>query len=308
MSKGIPIHILESIETISELRVLTYLVKNENDSVAETSIRQISLELKTPRNSISSGFKQLIEKDIIKVVGVKGHKTTYGLTFKHEQKATMCSKDEQSPKEWKTVVAVSNEVSGSKDEQDNNILLNNNIKDFKDINLFNADINSVTNVNQNIYLTDSELGKLARRILVEWFLPMSTGINTKSNKQFFPQQINHLKDLLVAYRTEQVLAGIMYWTKINPPKNGITSIGFLKFKNKTTNNMLKALDYFKSEYINSMTDTEKEEAFEKAKKTVEEKEVEQRRQEEEREKVSNMSDNDFLSSLIAGINLDINKE
>jgi DNA-binding transcriptional regulator GbsR (MarR family) len=300
LSKNIPTNILESIETISELKVLLYLVNNNS----ETSIRQISLDLKTPRNSISSGLKQLVDKNIIKVIGTKGHKTTYGLTFEQGEVAQKLSNQKPND-EWKTVVAKRKDEDGSKTEHSSNIYIN--IKDFKDINLYKEDINSLTTVNENIYLSDQELGKLARRILVEWFLPMTTGIST-NNRAFFPQQINHLKDLLVEYRTEQVLAGIMYWVRINPPRNGINSLGFLKFKNKTTNNMLKALDYFKSEYINSLTSTENEEAFEKAKKTIEEKEAEQKRQEEERNKVASMSSDDFLSSLLAGINLDISKE
>jgi hypothetical protein len=147
-------------------------------------------------------------------------------------------------------------------------------------------------------LTDEELGKLARRVLMEWFLPLS---KVKSqNKWFFPQQMKLIKDLLVKWRTEQVLAGIQYWASVNPPKDGIKSVAWLNFEKKKVSHIMVALDYYKQQYLLTQADVEEEER--KAK--VEEMKVNAleivRKKQEEKKRVAEMSDNDFLSDLLGG--------
>ena len=114
-----------------------------------------------------------------------------------------------------------------------------------------------------------------------------------------------IKDLLVEWRTDQVLAGIYYWTKVNPPKDGMRSVMWLKFEKKKISHMMVALDYHKQQFIENQTELEEEVRLEKV-EVMKAKALEIAKQKvEQKAKVDEMSANDFLSDLLGGVKLNL---
>lgn len=317
----ISVELLKKINTVSALKLLIFLHEQSNEAGLYTdSVKGIVEKSGLARNSVNRALSELEEAKIIasrtgvgnrpntyKVSKVVGPKVDY-----QSAKKTYESSNVEGPKVdsggWKKAYgARKEEPSSSKVDTDINII-NNNIdnkdnillKDFKEFNFINNNINSLSTVNENLYLTDEQLGKLARRILIEWFLPLASLPKNLPN-YFFPQQMKILKDLLVEYNTEQVLAAIKYWTKINPPTNGMKSIKWLTYSRKNTSYVMIALDYFKTQYLEKDAEIEEEARL----KLVEEKKksaIEIAKQKvEERKKVEAMSNEDFLSDLLGGL-------
>lgn len=137
---------------------------------------------------------------------------------------------------------------------------------FDDEYVVKEDINSLSVVNQNLYVkSDYELGQEASRVLKWWF--DCNGLNRDRPGRYFSQQMNCLKDLLVKYRTEQVVAAVKYYTLVNPPNKGMHSIVFLKYKR----NVMKALDYYKGLYLEQQKERKMELAGEKQKEKTKKK-------------------------------------
>jgi hypothetical protein len=302
----IPIEYLKKIETVSSLKLIVYFYENANeDGIVRDSISGLVEKTGLARNSVNRALTDLLDNGVVnKVADGKGNQpNTYKVSsvkgpMSDGPTINIPTVDTTKVVDgWKKATGSKKEPikEPSKDLKDiNNILY----KDFKEYNFINNNINSLSVVNENIYLTDEELGKLARRVLMEWFLPLS---KVKSqNKWFFPQQMKLIKDLLVKWRTEQVLAGIQYWASVNPPKDGIKSVAWLNFEKKKVSHIMVALDYYKQQYLFTQADVEEEER--KAK--VEEMKVNAleivRKKQEEKKRVAEMSDNDFLSDLLGG--------
>lgn len=313
---SIPIDVLEKIESVSALKVLIFFYKKSDSSgVIKKSLKDIENGSGIARNSTKKGLAELEEsKLVVKILEGKGTRpNTYkvsklvGPMIEHNQTLVGSNSDRSKTdlQGWKKSTGA-RKTRESNEVKDININNNTIIKDFKDINFINNDINSLSVVNENLYLTDEELGKLARRILVEWFLPLAK-LKGQPSKFFFPQQMKILKDLLVKYRTEQVLASIKYWCEVNPPKDGMRSLRWLMFERKDVTHVMVALDYYKQQFVVNGEESQihirkVEEAKAHALEIVNKKN-------EEREKVKNMSNDDFLSSLLGGFGkIEVKKE
>lgn len=302
---AVPIHLLKKVETISALKVLIYLYdKSKDNGVIRISLNQLTDESQIARNSAKRGLQELIENKVVEQIATgKGNLPNTYRVSKIDISKVDTSKDDTSATDVlqykKAVGSKSDEVSVPTDGQlDNNI--NIIYKDFKEYNLYNKDINSLSIPNENHKLNDEQLGKLARRVLVEWFLPLAK-FKEKKSKFFFPQQMKLIKDLLVKWRTEQVLAGIKYWTEISPPKDGMKSMKWLDYEKKNISHMMIALDYFKQQYINNESEIKKEERQSKVAE-MKLKAVEIAKENLEKKlKVESMSDNDFVADLLGGI-------
>jgi hypothetical protein len=270
-------------------------------------MNQIVDESGIARNSAKRGLQELLDKKIVEQIatGKGNHPNTYKVSKVDTPKIDSPKVDTSS-----SVIDGYKKAVGSKDEDDlepkvdpteqDNIINNIIYKDFKDYNFFYEDINSLSIFNDNLKLNDEQLGKLARRVLVEWFLPLAK-FEKKMPPYFFPQQMKMIKDLLVQWRTDQVLASLKYWIEVNPPKNGISSVRWLMFEKKGVSHMMVALDYYKQEYMN----TENESKEEVRKEKVEEMKAKAleiaKDKVAKKTKVDEMSDNDFLKDLLGGL-------
>ncbi|MER2008896.1 MAG: hypothetical protein ABS939_15710 [Psychrobacillus sp.] len=306
----IPVSLLNKVETISALKVLTYLyAKSKDNGVARVSINQITDESGIARNSAKRGLEELLKNKVVEQIATgRGNQANTYKVSKVDVSKVEESKDDVSKVNTSATVEGYKKAVGSKadrncvpiDGQSKDYINNIIYKDFKEYNLFDKDINSLSVPNENHKLNDEQLGKLARRVLVEWYLPLAKFKNKQSNF-FFPQQMKLIKDLLVQWRTEQVLAGIQYWTKVNPPKDGMKSVAWLKFERKGTSYMMVALDYYKQQNIEQQSEHEQEE---RANKVEEMKANAIKIAQEKLAKkieVDSMSDNDFLKDLLGGI-------
>jgi hypothetical protein len=167
-----------------------------------------------------------------------------------------------------------------------------------ELDFIKEDINSLSTVNPNAELDEKSLGQLARRVCLE-VLAKRAKSHMEAHK-WFPSQIKMLKELLLSYRTEQVVAAIVYWTTIKPPPNGLTSVKYLTYKSKNgSTKLMEALDYYKAEYMSKVAPVL---AKQKVQEEIARKEKARQdalaRQEADRQRVEKMDDRDFLDSLI----------
>jgi hypothetical protein len=318
---SIPIKTLQKIETISAFKVLVYLYeKSHDDGIIRISMNNIADDSGIPRNSVKRGLQELLDKNIVEQIatGHGNHPSTYKVSKIDIPKIDMPKVDSPTdgPKEnylkqeiqgyRKAVGARIEDDCGPKvDHMEKDNIINNIIyKDFKEYNLYHNDINSISLPNDNHKLNDEQLGKLARRVLIEWFLPLAE-LKTKQKKSFYPQQMKLLKDLLVMWRTDQVLAGIYYWTKVNPPKNGLSSVMWMKLEKKNISHMMIALDYFKQQFIKKQGELEEEVRLEKVEKMKAKAIAIAKEKMEQKAKVDEMSANDFLNDLLGGVKLNL---
>jgi biotin operon repressor len=310
---------LKKVKTMSALKVLVaFFVKadKEGDSF-EYSLSDISKDSGVSKNTIRKAVQELMDLGFIVFNSQAGQTNKYRVTVSNSAipkvdtlKGKTVSKVD-TPKN-KTVAKAdtvksgqelewSRAVASSEDEQ--KVIIN----DLKDINILKEDINSLTILNNNLFLNDKELGQLAKKIFTEKFLPVCG--DGKKQAYWFAQQMKIMKDLLVEYRTEQVIAGIEYWGKINRPKNGLSSLVYLKFKKKNGTNMMEALDYFKSEYLKVADELEKNSREAILADRIREVEEKKKVAKEEKKVVDNMTDDDFLSNLLGGFGkIEIKKE
>jgi hypothetical protein len=302
---SIPITLLKRVETVSALKVLVYLYEKSHDNGAiRVSLNQIVDEAGIARNSAKRGMQELLDKKVVAQIatGRGNQPNTYKVSKVDIPKIDSPKVDpnQVSVEGWQKATGSKREPISDPTDGQSLEIINIIYKDFKEFNFLNNDINSLSRENDNHNLNDEQLGKLARRVLVEWFLPLAKFEKKQQSKFFFPQQMKLIKDLLVQWRTEQVLAGIEYWAKINPPKDGMKSVAWLKFEKKKVSHMMMALDYFKQQYLEQKDELEEEvrkqkvaemkaKALEIAKEKVEHK-----------SKVDDMSDNDFLKDLLGG--------
>lgn len=301
----IPIDTLDKLETISALKVLLYLHKKaHNDGVIRISMNNIIDGSGIARNSVKRGLQELLDNNIIEqiAIGKGNHPNTYRVSKVDSPKVDPIEVGTQVINGYKKAVGtrLSDDSSPKVDHTEESNIINNIIyKEFNLNNLLNKDINSLSLANDNHHLNDEQLGKLARRVIVEWYLPLAQP-NSKS-KSFFPLQMKLAKDLLVMYRTEQVLAGIYYWSKIDPPKDGMKSLMWLKFERRKVSHTLIALDYFKQGFIDKKHEIEEESRLEKV-EIMKHKALEIAREKVEKKKqVDEMTDNDFLSDLLGSL-------
>jgi DNA-binding MarR family transcriptional regulator len=317
---------LNQIKTISSLKVLiAFLAMGEKLGKKEfdCSIPKIAMEYGMSQNSVRSGIKELEELKFIEVVQRNADKTNaYKIlvtTSRNEAPSPSNIEAPTSKVEAPPVIIDSQEkreeymlatAARKKKEQDEAIENEINNIDFNNIDIYTEDINSVTVVNKNIYMTDKELGKLARRVVNEIYAPT---LRTNQDQKFFAVQMRHMKDLLVEYRTEQVVAAIKYWTEVSPPPNGLVSLQFLKYKRKnrsgvSVSNVMIALDYYKQQFIANAHEYKKDEIeqkqAERAKKEQEAKELAAKKAEE----VANMTNEEFIAGMLGRFKLNIKKE
>lgn len=302
---NIPLKYLEKIETISALKVLVCFFQKEERTV-KYSISELSSDTGMAANSVRTGLKELVKIGYIKETKEKSKDRSriYEVVLKIEPSIVDSSEMNSSKNEpsaiepsksdtleWETATAARKKKTEEEPE------VNNIIIDYDNINYYTEDINSVSIVNPNIYLSDKQLGQIANRIVRDKFAPRVSG--TRHNS-WFPQQMKLTKDLLVEWRTEQILAAIEYWTVFSPPPNGVMSMRFFMLKDRSgRSKMLEALDHFKADYLEHF-------AHEDAKFKIEQKqqeaarkaEEEKKRADKEKEEAANMSDDEFLKSLL----------
>jgi hypothetical protein len=304
---SIQIKYLNQIETISAVKVLIsfcHKVVKDRLFIVEYAIADIAEDSKVSENTTRRAIKELVDLKFIEVISTgRGHATArYKVLIEvpfprpaevepQKIEGHKIEPPKVEPLKWEKAVA----VRKNEHKQEDNIINNINNIDLININLLREDINSLSVVNSNIYMNDKELGQIANRVMREVFLPNAIG---SKPSYWFPQQMKLMKDLLVQWRTEQVVAAIRYWTKINPPPTGVSSLRFLMFKRKNTSNLMHALDYWKQEYINTVAH---EDAEAKAAEAISRAEEAEKKMMQEAEQVANMSDADFLANLFGGI-------
>ena len=301
----IPIDTLGKLETISALKVLLYLHrKAHKNGVIRISMNNIVDDSGIARNSVKRGLQELLDNDIIEQIatGKGNHPNTYRVSKVDSPKVDPIENHEQEIQGYRKAVGtrLSDNSSPKVDHTENDNIINNIIyKEFNINNLLNNNINSLSLANDNHKLNDEQLGKLARRVIVEWYLPLAQP-NSKA-KNFFPMQMKLAKDLLVMYRTEQVLAGIHYWAKVEPPKDGMKSLMWLKFEKKKVSHMVIALDHYKQEYLKKQHEVEEESRLEKV-EIMKQKALEiAKNKSENKKKVDEMNDNDFVNDLLSNL-------
>lgn len=326
---SVPIQYLSKLKTISALKVLVVFLAMRDKLGKDQfnySVPSISEDSGMSQNAVRNGIKELVSLNFIQVVELHNDKSNvYRIVLTPSKsevvggaksevdtpaKVESPSKSEvaKTRAEYRFAVAGRKKKEEKQEEEINNNI--NNI-DFNNINIYTEDINSLSVINTNIFMTDKELGKLARRILNEVYLPLSR--NGKQDTRFFAMQMRCLKDLLVDYRTEQVVAAIKYWTEINPTPNGLTSLHFLKYKRKNrqgvmVSNVLIALDYYKQQFLANAHEFKKDEIekklADKAQREQEEKEAAAKRAEE----VAQMKPEEFISGMMNRFKLNLKKD
>jgi hypothetical protein len=306
---------LKQVRTISAVKALvSFLTKSETlgSKIIDYSRFDLSEDSGISLTSAKLSIAELIEIGFIEKIERKGSKaTTYRILIDNDQS----NKDEVetdrletdrletdrlevSPPIVENTYKKACAASNKEEQESNNIIKINNI-DFNNININIEDINSLSVLNTNLFMTDKELGKLANRVFKEVFLP---NLMVKNNSvSWHCAQRGFMKDLLVQYRTEQVVAGIIYWTEIKQAPKGITSLKFLMWKNrKGKTNLMEGLDYFKQEYIKNSH----EHLGEEAEKIIVDQMRKKRDEEEEmlkqKERVENMSNEDFIEQMFSG--------
>lgn len=301
---SIKIEYLKQMKTISAVSVLiSFCQKAEREQSLdiEYAISDIAEDSGISKNTTRRAIEELVELKLISVICIgKGNITT---TYKILFDLPSVGPQDVGPQEveglitdslqWQKSVATRKKAVSQEQEVINNI---KNI-DFNTLNLLKDDINSLSVVNSNIYMTDKELGQLANRVMREVFLPLTTG--TKA-QWWFPAQMKIMKDLLVQWRTEQVVAAIRYWTEINPPANGISSLKYLLYERKGTSNFMHGLDYYKQQYVANASVLEKEKHEQVVAEALRREDEIERQKEEDRKAVNDMSDADFIRSLLGG--------
>lgn len=301
---SIQIKYLKQVKTISAVMVLvSFCLKAERDKALsfEYAMSAIAEDSNISKNTVRRAIEELEELNFIRTESTgKGSTTaTYRLLIEmpsmgpQEVGGHTVEPPKVEPLEWQKTVA----ARKKRDSQEQEIALNILKIDFNNINLLRDDINSLSILNTNLYMNDKELGQLANRVMKEVFLPMTSG--TKPS-YWFPAQMKIMKDLLVQWRTEQVVAAIRYWTEINPPANGITSLKYLLFERKGTSNFMHGLDYYKQQYLANVGELEREKNELKVAEILRKEAEEAARKEEERKAVASMSNDDFIRQLLGG--------
>lgn len=301
--EAIKIEYLAKLKTHAALKVLLALVAKSqtHGSLFEYAVNKIAEDIDISENSVRNGLKELAEIGLAqKISSKKGTGSIFELPFlvtsksepaKSEPPTAVTSKSEP-PEGWSKAVGARKTKKQLEQEIDDKI---SNIYNY--INIIHKDINSLSVVNTNIYLTDKELGKLANKLIRDKLTPYATG---NKNTQWFAHQMKLMKDLLVEWRTEQVVAAIEYWTIINPTASGISSLRYLMFKNrKGTSNLMVALDYYKHQYLAQAHEEERQRAEEMILKAQQEEAVKQAESAREKEKVDNMNNDEFIQSLMS---------
>lgn len=276
---------LKNLSTISSLRVLiAFVEKSEGDFIVQYSINKIKDDTGISIGSIKKAIDELESKKIITIITNKNGFNEYRLSeciFEHN------SFEQKVINGWKKAVGVDNK------KPEPNLVI-----DFTTLNFYHPNINSITEENNNVHLTDKELGALAKQIMLKWFSPLSTEKNRDS--KWFSYQMKLIKDLLVQWRTEQVLAGIEYWSTINPLPTGLSSLRFLTYKKYGRSKMMEALDYYKAEYLKNESEINKDKIIENKNKIKQEAEKRDRIKKEERQIVDDINDDEFVKSLLSG--------
>lgn len=295
----IPLEWLEQITTISTLRVLVAFfkkAKSEGKGSFEYALKEIYTDSGVASNSARRALDELIEKGFIgKEVGSGQTPNTYtinlaGAKVDGPRVDTSTVEPTTAPEGWqKSSAARKKRVKPQEAESTNSI----KYLDLFSFNLYTENINSMSEENLNKSLTDKEIGQLARRLVMEIFLPR---LNTTVTNQWFGYQTGLMKTLLQNYRTEQVIAALVYWTEISDQK--ITSLRYLTYANKRGSKLMTALDYFKAECLKRGGDSKMEEVIDRV---AGQEEIERQKIEQERERVASMSDDDFLDSLLGSI-------
>jgi hypothetical protein len=261
--------------------------KDSGSDIVEYSAFEMEEKLGISRNTIKSAITELMGLGMVIPIEISAGRrpNRYKLTLKESETPVKKPVDDG----WMKAAA-----ARKKKERDAEIA--QNIKDinFDAVDILKDDINSLSILNSNIFMTEAELAKLSNRIVKEYLL-RRVDIERSALSRWFVIQNRTGIDLLVKYRTEQVIAGIKYWTEVKP--NGKFGLGFLKYER----NMMKALDYYKAIYLSEKVH---EVARQKSEELIVEieakKQAEQERMTEEKNKVESMSDDDFVKNLLGG--------
>jgi DNA-binding transcriptional regulator GbsR (MarR family) len=299
---SIPTKYLNQLKTISALKVLVAFLAMSSkvgNNEFEYSLTELEKDTGLSINAIKKGINELVELEFASRENRRGtQKTKYKITTVSQVNIVEANIVQSNIAESDTQEYLKATGARKKKEQQESDIINNiNNIDFNNINFYTEDINNINSViNTNLLMTSTELGKLARRVLLEVYEPrVNRVINDK--QKWYGMQMKFMKTMLTEYRTEQVVAAIKYWTEIEEAPNGLMNILFLKARNgrKKQPNIMIALDYYKAKYI-------KHYAHEKAAAEAETKRLEQLRkeqeekqqQEEERKRVENMTSQEFV--------------
>jgi hypothetical protein len=304
MLMDINIKYLSQLKTISALKVLiAFLTKQEKDGTNEVQyvMEDIKADTKLSLNSIRTALKELSILELVETLPRKGNdKNIYKIKLGVEPEVVVPMVAPVVPEPVLEGGYMRATAARKKKEDFQHI----KEIDFN-VDLFHEDINSLSIFNVNVLMTEEERGKLARRIILEIHKPR---VNRPIGDvgQFISRQLvllrgdekRKVKGLLETYRTEQIIAAIIYWTEIENAPNGLLSLSFLKARSRKDkqDNIMVALDHFKAEYNEHIAPIlALEEAESRIAEQLKREEEAKAKAEEERKVVENMSSEEFVS-------------
>ncbi len=304
---------LKTVSAVDALIAFLDMRDGQEEEVFEYPIGKLAEDIGISRNTAKFAVKELERLGIVEHVNSKSRNEhgRFRIILGSQNSAKQNSANQKDDKQISANQNIDNSlgvepdipyekaVAGRKKKAESSSEILNNINniDFNNINLYLKDINSMATVNMNLYMTDKELGALARRVMNEVFAPT---LKTRGAPSFFAMQMRFMKDLLVNYRTEQVVAAIRYWTEVNPPKNGVTSLKFLSWSKKAKDgtiktNIMEALDYYKQQYLAIEHEINREEIEQKRVEQLRKERDEKERIEKEKQEVEQMSSEEFVA-------------
>lgn len=282
---SIHLSFLEKMTSISSLKVILVFAnkhKKSGSRIFEYALSDVAKDAEITTTTAKKAIEELLAMNAIEIAEVSKGRTPTQFRYRADG-WSLDGFPSSTSGEWKR-------VTGSKQEEPDPL---------PKVNFCTRDINSVSVVNNNIYKTDKELGKIAAQLLKEHFYPYCA--KSPKPKHWFIQQTNTMKDLLVKYRTEQVMAAVEYWTQVNPPPSGISSMKFIAYENKQRSNVMTALDYYKQEYMKVAHEDERKRAEEKIEEAAFASVLAEKKKNEEKQKVDQTSNEEFVSNLLSSL-------
>lgn len=286
----ISVKYLSQLKTISTLKVLVaFLTISETEGNSVTrSLDELAKQADISVNGVKSGINELVKLDFIEQVGER----------KGKEKATYLLKINQPVVEVAVVETAAEggymRATGAKKKDDVAEYIDS--IDLHELSFFEEDINSIQVFNVNQLMDDKEIGRLARRIVNEIHRPRVNRV-IPDRVKWTSLQVMLMKRLLVKYRTEQVIAAIRYWTEIETSPNGLMSLSFLNAKSRKgrQDNIMVALDHYKTEYLSHVAPVDaQEDAEQRRVEQLRKERDEQAKLEVETAKVENMTDEEFV--------------
>lgn len=305
----IPSKYLNQIKSVSGLKTLIAFLSKQNELATnqfEYPLAEIRQYTGLSINGVRNGVNELIEIGFLKSEERKGRKKSYQIITGGVNVPIVVGDSGGSREDYKLATG-----GRKKKEQTEEIKEDIDSIDFENMNLYQEDINSVTAFNKFQFMGKKEKNRIIDRIIKEVFIPMARppiGKDDKAVVAFFAVQNRVLVTLLKTYRTEQIVAGIKYWTQVNPPTKGITSMHYLTFERKGLKNIQVALDYYKQQYVANAHIHQKDEMEKRQEEVLRKEQEEKEKLEQKKQEVANMTSDQFVANHLSRFKLNIKKD